>query len=159
MILVAVGGHTAPFDRLIQRMDVIAQELDEDVFMQIGSATVTPKHSAYRRFMARDEFGMKQAEARVVVSHAGIGILLECARLSKPTLFIPRLRRYREASDDHQLEMCVEMSRAGALTYLVDTSSLSRDKIDGAAPPRLPNHQRRPGERILRFLRDEDGGN
>ena len=44
MIFVTVGNHSQGFDRLIQKMDEVAIDLDEKVVMQTGTATYEPKN-------------------------------------------------------------------------------------------------------------------
>jgi beta-1,4-N-acetylglucosaminyltransferase len=42
MILVTVGNHVKPFDRLIKGMDELAGQIDEEVIMQTGHAPMNP---------------------------------------------------------------------------------------------------------------------
>ncbi|MHC1578885.1 MAG: glycosyltransferase, partial [Dehalococcoidia bacterium] len=97
------------FERLVREMDRIAGELDEEVVMQIGSTDYEPKNCQYFKFMAADEMEKLYARARVVVCHAGIGSILTVLKYSKPLILVPRMKRYGEHIDDHQLEIAREM--------------------------------------------------
>lgn len=45
-------------------------------------------------------------KARVVISHGGGGTVFLALRLHKKIIVVPRLFKYREHINDHQLELC-----------------------------------------------------
>ena len=122
LIFVTVGGMRA-FDRLIVEMDRIAGKTDEEAVMQIGSTDYAPKSCDYFRFMPVNEMEELYAGARVVVCHAGIGSILTAVKYNKPLILVPRLQRYGEVFDDHQLEIAGEMESRG-MTVVYDTGNL-----------------------------------
>lgn len=122
LIFVTVGGMRA-FERLIREMDRIAGELDEQVVMQIGSTDYEPKNCDYFKFMSVNEIEELYARARVVVCHAGIGSILTATQYNKPLILVPRMKRYGEHIDDHQLEIAREMEGRG-ITVVYDISNL-----------------------------------
>jgi len=122
LIFVTVGGMRA-FDRLIREMDRIAAKVDEEVVMQIGSTDYDPKSCDYFRFMPVNEIENLYADARIVVCHAGTGSILTAVKYNKPLILVPRLQRYGEVFDDHQLEIAREMESRG-MTVVHDTSNL-----------------------------------
>ena len=122
MIFVTVGGMRA-FERLVKEMDRIAGELDEQVVMQLGSTDYEPKNCDYFRFMPRNDIEEFYAGARVVVCHAGGGTILTALEHNKPLVLVPRMKRYGEVFDDHQLEIAREMEAQGA-AVVCDISNL-----------------------------------
>ncbi len=154
MIFVTVGSHEAPFDRLVQRMDELAGQTEEPVWMQIGSATVSPVRAPHRRFFSTVDFRRLFRESRAVVSHAGVGTLLEAARIRKPLVCLPRLHRFGEHWDDHQLEICAELARSGTLQYVEEPEDLDLVAVENARPPVFPDASTRLGDRISSFLRE-----
>ena len=112
MIFATVGGMRA-FERLVREMDHIAGELSEKVVMQIGSTDYEPKNCNYFRFMTRNEIEELYAGARVVVCHAGSGSILTALEHNKPLILVPRMKRYGEVFDEHQLEIAREMEAQG----------------------------------------------
>lgn len=79
MIFVAVG--TTDFDGLIVRMDEIAPTLPEEVVMQIGNGQYIPKNCQYFRFAPSLE--PHYDKASMVVSHGGLGIIMEVLEKGK----------------------------------------------------------------------------
>ena len=122
LIFVTVGGMRA-FKRLVREMDRIAGELDEQVVMQLGSTDYEPKNCDYFRFMPRNDIEEFYAGARVVVCHAGSGSILTALAHNKPLVLVPRLKRYGEVLDDHQLEIARQMESRG-ITAVYDISNL-----------------------------------
>ncbi len=154
MIFTTVGTHIAPFDRLVSRMDEIAGLTTEPVFIQIGTATVTPLKAKHSRFFPERDYQDLLSECRVVVSHAGVGTILRASLLMKPIVCVPRLRRYREHWDNHQLEICRQLSRNGELCFLEDTQKLDLQTLESATPPVLSETGQRLADRILSFLNE-----
>ena len=110
MIFVTVGNHNEGFDRLIQKIDEIAIDLDEKVVMQTGTATYEPKNAEYFKFCSSREVESLVKEARVVVSHAGAASIINALKYGKPIIIVPRRKKYGEVVDDHQLELASAMS-------------------------------------------------
>jgi beta-1,4-N-acetylglucosaminyltransferase len=122
LIFVTVGGMHA-FDRLVIAVDNLAGELDEEVVMQVGPTGYEPTNCEYFKFMAANEMQKLYARARVVICHAGIGSILTAWQYDKPLILVPRMKRYGEHMDDHQLEIAEEMERRG-MTVVYDISNL-----------------------------------
>jgi beta-1,4-N-acetylglucosaminyltransferase len=132
LIFVTVGGMRA-FDRLVEAMDRIAGELDEQVVMQLGSTDYEPKNCDYFRFMPRKDIEAFYADARVMVSHAGTGSILTALKYDKPLVLVPRLKKYGEVFDDHQLELARQMEAQG-VTVVHEIGNLE-DAIRSATTP------------------------
>jgi beta-1,4-N-acetylglucosaminyltransferase len=122
LIFVTVGGMR-PFDRLVRVVDRIAGKLDEKVVMQIGSTDFEPKNCRYFRFVPQEEIDKWYSDARVIIAHAGIGTILAVLEHNKPLILVPRMKRYGEVFDDHQLEIAREMEKRG-ITVVHDLGNL-----------------------------------
>jgi len=122
LIFVTIGGFRA-FERLVCQADRIAGEIEEQVSMQIGFTEYEPTNCEWQRFMSKTEIERAIADARLVVSHAGIGSLLAALKHNKPLVLVPRLKAFGEVFDDHQLEIAREMERLG-ITVVYDIANL-----------------------------------
>lgn len=94
-----------PFDRLIRTVDelVKAAAITDSVFAQIGNGTYEPTAMPFCRFLDKAAFDARLLEARAVISHAGIGTIATTLKHGKPMLVLPRLQRYGEHVNDHQV--------------------------------------------------------
>jgi UDP-N-acetylglucosamine transferase subunit ALG13 len=63
-------------------------------------------------------------EARVVVTHAGVGSILLCLTNGRSPVVVPRLKRFGETVDDHQLESARRFAAAGLVTLVEDPADL-----------------------------------
>jgi beta-1,4-N-acetylglucosaminyltransferase len=118
MILVTVGNYVKPFDRLIKGMDELAGQIDEEVVMQTGHCTYTPKYAQHFRFTSGKEMLELTKAARVQVCHAGSGSILFALRLGKPLVVVPRRLKYHEVIDDHQLQLAGAVEKQGKLVVV-----------------------------------------
>lgn len=115
MILLTVGTEQFPFDRLVRAFDELfyTSLRGECGFAQIGSSNYVPKNVEYGRLLPFQDFQSRVQEASVVVSHAGAGSLLTIERFEKPCVTVPRLKRFGEHVDDHQLDLAHRFAGTG----------------------------------------------
>lgn len=103
MIFVTVG-HQMQFDRLIEMVDRWAGEHQRrDIIAQIGQSRYQPKYISAVRWLSRNEYDQKIKECSGVVAHAGTGTIIQVLGHRKPLLVVPRLSRYQETRNDHQV--------------------------------------------------------
>lgn len=120
-----MGSHYQGFDRLIKKMDEIAGKIDEKVIMQIGHTNYKPMNAKYFDFIETfAEIERLNREARVVVSHAGAGSILTALEQKTPVIVVPRLKKYDEHMDDHQLEIAEAMSENKMVNVTHDIDDL-----------------------------------
>ncbi|GAB4315562.1 MAG: hypothetical protein Kow0019_15760 [Methanobacteriaceae archaeon] len=123
MIFGLVGTNSWDFTRLIKELDMIASETDEEVVLQIGNNKIRPKYAEYFNFKSKREIEAFYKRSRVIVAHAGIGILLSAIRYKKPIIIVPRMKKYGEHFDDHQIDTAKQLEKEG-ITVLWDITKL-----------------------------------
>jgi len=102
-IFVTIGTYQ-PFDRLIEVVDKwFKNRNDIEGFAQIGGGTYLPQNIKYQRVLSEKEFNEKFDEADFIVSHAGMGTIISCLNKNKPILTLPRMAKFDEHVNDHQL--------------------------------------------------------
>ena len=122
MILVTVGMHNQPFDRLIKTADEMATLVDESIIIQRGSSDFTPTFCTYFDFTDAAQMQILLSESRVMVSHAGAGSILNALRAGKPAVIVPRLKRFQEVFDDHQLELAEALAQQRKIVVVTNLS-------------------------------------
>ena len=119
MIFVTVG--TTDFDSLAERMDELAPTLNEEVIIQTGRGDYAPRHAQHFRFAPNlDDYYRR---ARLVVSHGGLGTLVEVLRLGKLLIGVSNPDRY----DLHQNDLLSEVEKEGYMLWCRDLASLEQD--------------------------------
>ena len=103
MIFVTVGTQL-PFDRLVKAVDEWAQACGRtDVVAQVGRSSYEARAIRTYEFMAPDDFVTTQRQAELLVAHCGTGSMLSALEIGQPVLMMPRLHKYGEHRNDHQL--------------------------------------------------------
>ena len=107
MIFVTLGSQKFQFNRLLQAVDELIEQsvITDDVFAQVGYSDYEPKHFAYQKFLDRDEFSAVMDRADIVITHGGTGAIIGAVKKGKKVIAVPRLARYGEHVDDHQLQL------------------------------------------------------
>jgi UDP-N-acetylglucosamine transferase subunit ALG13 len=131
MIFVTVGTNEAPFDRLLQ--GVSALTTTEEIVVQYGASDIRPKRAQLVDFLAFDEVVQNILQARVVITHAGVGSIMVSLANGKRPIVVPRRKRYAEAVDDHQLQLGRRFDAAGLVTLVENPFALG--EVVRSAPP------------------------
>jgi UDP-N-acetylglucosamine transferase subunit ALG13 len=134
MIVVTTGTNEWAFDRLVRMAASVAG--DEPLFMQYGSSEERSDHGEWVDFVPFEELEQRMREARVVISHAGVGSIMLARRCGQRPIVLPRLGRLSEAVDDHQVELGRRLHAAGLVTFVEDEAEMAA-AVRAAATPEL----------------------
>ncbi len=108
MIVYTLGTIFFPFDRAVSWLQELLEKgiIVEPVLLQHG-ATSAAKLShpllTSAASLTRDEMHTSVEQASLVISHAGQGSTRMLMRMGTRFVLLPRLKRYGEHVDDHQL--------------------------------------------------------
>ena len=131
MIFVTVGTNETPFDRLVEAAAALPGE--EERLIQYGSSQVARGRGDWRDYLAFDEMESAMREARVVVTHAGVGSILLALKCGRHPIVMPRLGALGEAVDDHQLALARRLVETGAVT-LVESAAELHQAVTAGTP-------------------------
>jgi len=123
MILVTVGTHHAPFDRLIEAAEGYAARSGERVVVQTGPSRVPAPHCETFVWILPERLETLAAEARVVVTHAGPGSILMALAAGRVPVVVPRDPSRGEHVDDHQIRFAAHL--ADPVRVVLDTTALA----------------------------------
>jgi UDP-N-acetylglucosamine transferase subunit ALG13 len=137
MILVTVGSCEYPFDRLLRAVAVAELPADEPLVVQCGPSELRPSRAQCVDFVPFDALVDYVRQARIVVTHAGIGSILTCLANGKQPVVVPRRRRFGETVDDHQVDSARRLAEVGLVRFVDDPESLGTVLAEGV-PRRAP---------------------
>lgn len=128
MIFVCLGSREYQFNRLLKKIDDLIVEgiINEDVFAQIGQSNYIPVKYQYKQFLNPDEFQSYINKARIVISHGGTGALINSLKKGKKVIAVPRLSKFKEHTDDHQLQIIDVLVQND---YIVSDNTENLDKL------------------------------
>lgn len=126
MIFVTVGTHPQSFNRLLKTVDELIGKgvIEEEVVIQIGHSTYEPKNARWFRFTDYKEIEELNKNARLIITHGGAGCILTALSFGRPTIAIPRLKRFGEHIDDHQLDLVNILSKENKINAVFDLEKL-----------------------------------
>jgi len=151
MIFVTVGTHYQGFERLIKKMDEIAEYIDDEVIMQIGYTKYEPRNAKWFRFLEYNKLLKLIEKSDVIVCHGGAGTLLDALNFNKPVVIVPRLSKFSEVYDDHEIELAEALEAMGKAIAVYDVEELE-DAIKKAKSLRYkPVHR---DKRLINFLKE-----
>lgn len=113
IILVTVGTNQYDFSRLFEMLYKQPLYKSDDVkwVIQKGHNTLCqhPKKGEVFDMISRDEMAGLVKKASLVISHCGIGSINQMLSFQKKVIFVPRVARFNEFSDDHQMQIANEI--------------------------------------------------
>lgn len=114
MIFLTVGTQF-PFDRLIRAIDEAFDNglVGEEVFAQTGETSYKPRNFESVASLGKKVFDERLKQASSVISHAGVGTIITALDNNKPLLAMPRLKRFGEVVNDHQVAIARKFEELG----------------------------------------------
>lgn len=122
MIFVTLGSQKFQFNRLLKAIDGL--EVEEEIFAQIGYSDYIPVNYSYKTFLDRNEFNEIMDKASIVITHGGTGAIVGAIKKGKKVIAVPRLAKYGEHVDDHQLQIIHQFESQNLICGLSDCGKL-----------------------------------
>jgi UDP-N-acetylglucosamine transferase subunit ALG13 len=149
MIFVTAGTQL-PFDRLLKAADQMASEfIDVEFVVQALNTTYSPKNLKVLDFLAPADFDNYLDSAKLIISHAGMGTIINAMVKQKPIIVMPRLFKYNEHRNEHQLGTARKMDNLGYVDVAYDEIELIK-KVKDMWP-----HNLKPRNTIGHFAPDD----
>jgi UDP-N-acetylglucosamine transferase subunit ALG13 len=153
MIFVTVGTNEARFDRLLRAVDTLSTS--EELLVQHGPSPVRPAAATCVDYLPFDDLVAAVRRARIVITHAGVGSMLSALANGKRPVVVPRLARFGEAVDDHQVPLGRRLGEEGLVLFVEDPAELaSALGADGSAAEAAVRMDERLVDDLRTFLVD-----
>jgi UDP-N-acetylglucosamine transferase subunit ALG13 len=121
VIFATCGSSHLPFERFMRALAAVPAD---ELIVQHGPATPPPAARTVA-FLPYAEVLKLIEESEVVVSHAGVGSIICAVRAGHTPIVFPRLVRYGETVDDHQVELARALEQRGTVRVATDPEQLS----------------------------------
>lgn len=122
MIFVTVGTHEQQFNRLIKKIEFIKKEnrISEEIVIQYGYSTEKIGNCVGKDFFDYEEMKQYMQEARVVITHGGPSSFMPVLSAGKIPIVVPRLLKFNEHVNDHQLDFAKKIKKNGYNIIVVE---------------------------------------
>ena len=129
MILVTLGTQDKAFVRLLQDIDKAISEgaIKEKVIVQAGYSITKYQSDNMEMFdlIDREEFNKLVRDCSILITHGGVGSILTGLKAGKKVIATPRLAKYKEHINDHQVQIVNEFSKKGYILAYNEGDDLS----------------------------------
>lgn len=139
MTLVILGTQDKEFTRLLKMVeDEIKKGLIKgDVIVQAGQTKYKSKYMEILDLISNSKFNKLIKESDLVITHGGVGSIISALKHNKKVIAVPRLSRYGEHVNDHQLEIVEEFGKLGYIKSATNKRELTKaleeiDNFEGA---------------------------
>lgn len=130
MVFVMLGTQKQDFSRIFKLIDNSKELEKEEVIAQSGYTKYAGKKIKCIPFMDHDKIKEYIKNADYIICHGGVGTIFDSLYENKKILAVPRLAKYKEHINDHQIEICEELEKEGYIKYLMDTDDIDEKIIE-----------------------------
>lgn len=121
---VSVGNGIQPFTRLLSALPALGC-LPKPVVVQHGNTPFRWEGCTAIPFLEMEEFSRYVSEAELLILHAGSGSVIHAVQAGKVPVVMPRMRKYGEIVDDHQVEFARALQKAGKVVVAAEPADLA----------------------------------
>ncbi len=122
MIVVLLGTQKQPFKRIISMVEELAikRDIKDQIIIQAGNTDYETnlENIKIEKFLPEYKETIKKAD--LVITHGGVGSIMDSLEFKKKIIVVPRLSEYKEHVDDHQKEISKDFSSKG---YVLECST------------------------------------
>ena len=144
MILVLLGTQNNSFHRLLEEIqkNIDNGNIKEEVVVQKGYTKFESENMKLYSQLPVDEMEKLIDKADLVITHGGVGSIITSIKKGKKVIAIPRLKKYGEHVNDHQLEIIKSFNESGYIMGLDGVEALENalKKVQDFEPKKyIPN--------------------
>lgn len=127
MILVTLGTQDKKFYRLL---DIIQKEVDkgnikDEVIVQAGfSSDYKSKNMKIFDLIPLKKFDKLVKECNILITHGGVGSIITGLKYNKKVIALPRLKKYKEHTNDHQVQIVNNFTNNGYILSISEDGNL-----------------------------------
>ena len=128
MILVTLGTNDESFERLLKAIDkeIDKGNIKEKVIVQAGCTKYSSKNMEIFDLVTKEEFDKLISECDLLITHGGVGSILTGINKGKKVIAVPRLAKYKEHGNDHQLQIVENFSERKYILAVKDLNKLGK---------------------------------
>ncbi|MDF2865810.1 MAG: hypothetical protein K0R72_628 [Clostridia bacterium] len=140
MVFVTLGTQNQSFERLLKEIESCKVLNKEEIIAQVGHTKFVSEKIKTIDFLDEEEFNRYIEKCEFVITHGGVGSIFSSLLKGKKVIAMPRIKKYGEHVDDHQIEICEKLASLDYIVYY------NPDKFESEeSPPTL--------EQKINFLR------
>lgn len=156
LILVTLGTNDKSFVRLIQKIEdlIVGGIITEEVVVQAGYTKYESEHMKVFDLIPMDKFQDLMAKCSLLITHGGVGTIISGLTKDKKVIAVPRLKKYGEHVNDHQLQIIENFSESGYILAAYDVEDLEDvlSKVFEFKPQKYESNTTHMVELVRKFI-------
>jgi beta-1,4-N-acetylglucosaminyltransferase len=136
---VTTGNGVQSFSRLLDEIKRIAPQLPQPVIVQHGKTVFSADGIQSFDLVDLLTFQKLLNDCKVLITHGGAGSVFGALKIGKKPVVVPRMKKFDEIIDDHQITFAEELQRQGKVVAVHDVSQLLAAVQDVQANPTIPD--------------------
>lgn len=126
MILVLLGTQNNSFHRLLEEIqkNIDNGNIREEVVVQKGYTKFGSKNMSIYDQLPLEKIKELTERADLIITHGGVGSIITSLEKNKKVIAIPRLKKYNEHVNDHQLDIIKSFDELGYIIGLNNVEEL-----------------------------------
>ncbi len=126
MILVTLGTQDKPFERLIKAVEeqIELKNIKDEVIVQAGCTKYETDKMKIIDYMPIKEFSSLLEKADFIITHAGVGSIIEGLKQGKKMIVVARKKEYGEHVNNHQEQILENFGSNGYIIPVYDTKKI-----------------------------------
>lgn len=126
MILVLLGTQNNSFHRLLEEVQKCIDEgtIKDKVVVQAGSTKFESDDMEIFNLIEQNKFNELIEQANIIITHGGVGSIVTAVKLGKKVIAVPRLRKYGEHVNDHQIQIVKDFNDKGYIIGIENVEDL-----------------------------------
>lgn len=126
MILVLLGTQNNSFHRLLEEIqkNIKNGNIKEKIVVQKGYTKFESQDMEIYDQLPSDELKKLIDKANIVITHGGVGSIITSIEKGKKVIAVPRLKKYKEHVNDHQLDIINSFSEMGYIIGIHEVEEL-----------------------------------
>lgn len=115
MILVTLGTNDKPFTRLLQEVEKMIRLglIHDEVIAQVGETKFSSDKIKIIGLVSMEEMEALVSNCSLLITHGGVGSIISGLNHNKCVIAVPRLAKYGEHVNDHQLQIVRNFNKKG----------------------------------------------
>ena len=126
MILITLGTQDKEFTRILKKVDELIEKkvIKEEIIVQAGHTKYKSKNMKIFDYVPKKKLEEYMEKCDFIITHAGVGTIFDALKKNKKIIAIPRLAKYKEHNNDHQLEIVEEFSKQNFILPVYEMDEL-----------------------------------
>lgn len=120
MVFVSIGTQKQDFSRILKLVENSTELKGKKIIAQTGNTKFESNKMKCIPSVDSKKYNEYIKKADMVICHGGVGTIFEAIGNERRVLVVPRLKKYKEHINDHQLEAACELEKEGYLIVYKD---------------------------------------